>query len=131
MHIKRSPNLDSRRYIRHPTHPQLPKFQPLPTCVDQPNPAADRPTINIKLEVRLSTRLPHRGNLLPRTGLLGRPTLSLRKHLPDHIRLPAVGSLSRTVRRRFFCAAIWTAVEIRSALHLHRACNLDRTRMGV
>ena len=131
MHIKTLPKLDTRRYIRYPTHPQLPKFQPLPARVDQPHPPTDCPTIHVHLEIRLPTRLPHRRNFLPRASLLDRPALSFRKHLPDRIRLSAVGRLSRGVPRHFFCAVTWPAVEIRSALHLHRASNLDRTRMGM
>ena len=131
MHIKRYQSWILAGHIRHPTPPQFPKFQPLPTCVDQPNPPPDRPTIDIKLEVRLSTRLPHRSDFLPRTDLLDRSALPLREHLPDRIRLPTASSLSCSVRGHFFCAATWTPVEIRSTLHLHRDSNLDRIRMGM
>ena len=109
----------------------FPSFNLYALGMDQPNPPTDCPTIHVHLEVRFSTRLPHRRNLLPRTDLLDRPALPLRKHLPDHIRLPTASWLSRSVLRYLFRAATWTPMEIRPALHLHRACNLDRVRMGV
>ena len=83
-----------------------------------------------KLEVRLSTRLPYRSDLLPRTGLLDHPTLPLRKYLPDYIRLVTASWLSRAVLRHLFRAATSPPVEVRSALHLGRDRNLDGVRMG-